>query len=209
MAQLVIEFEWFKDPKGYRLVETGWPMRVIRNGKGQSPKDLQRYRPFASTDRLFKIFANIVTTPKGVLDFVQRFGPLTWDGWDATKGDPVDLVFHHADRMRQILRDFAGPEKRRDWKPPYKLTPTSSLQAAVVWDIATKAPKWELRPNDLLDGLFLQLGQWMTGSGQIRHCEHCGEWFETGRGTGRRLDAKFCSDEHRIAFNSLQRSREK
>jgi len=34
-------------------------------------------------------------------------------------------------------------------------------------------------------------------------------FFEAGRGTGRRLDAKFCSDEHRIAFNSLKRSREK
>ena len=60
----------------------------------------------------------------------------------------------------------------------------------------------------LLDALWLQLGQALTVSAKIRQCEHCGNWFEAGRGTGRRLDAKFCSDEHRIAFNSLKRSKE-
>jgi len=39
-----------------------------------------------------------------------------------------------------------------------------------------------------------------------RACAHCGAMFEAGRGAGRRADAKFCSDEHRVAFNSLKRS---
>ena len=79
MAQLVIEFDWTRDPKGYRLVETRQSkmLRVVRNGKGHDPKDFEPSRPLSSTDFLFKIFANTATTPEGVLDFVRRFGPLT------------------------------------------------------------------------------------------------------------------------------------
>lgn len=40
----------------------------------------------------------------------------------------------------------------------------------------------------------------------LSDCQHCHRAFEHGRGTGRRLDAKFCSDQCRISFNSLRRS---
>lgn len=39
-----------------------------------------------------------------------------------------------------------------------------------------------------------------------KQCRHCNEWFEAGPGTGRRVDAEFCSDEHRIRFHSLART---
>ena len=37
-------------------------------------------------------------------------------------------------------------------------------------------------------------------------CRHCGEMFASGAGTGRRGDAVFCSNEHKIRYYSLQRS---
>jgi hypothetical protein len=209
MAQLVIEFDWRRDPKGYRLVEAVRQIRVVRNGKGQAPKDFEHYRPLSSTDVLFKIFANTATTPEGVLDFVRRFGSLTWDGWDEKIGDDVNLVISNADHMRQLLRYPSGNENPPHLPlSPYQATPSTSINAQVIWDPATKAPRWELRPNTLLDALWLQLGQALAAGAQIRQCEHCGDWFEAGRGTGRRLDAKFCCDEHRTSFNSLKRSRE-
>jgi hypothetical protein len=212
MAQLVIEFDWTRDPKGYRLVETRQPkmLRVVRNGKGHDQKDFEPSRPLSSTDFLFKIFANTATTPEGVLDFVGWFGSLTWDGWDAKIGDDVNQVISNANHMRQLLRYSSGNQRPPHLPPnPHQATRSSSIDAQVIWDPATKGPKWELRPKTLLDALWLQLGQALTAGAQIRQCEHCGDWFEAGRGTGRRLDAKFCSDEHRTAFNSLKRSREK
>jgi len=212
MSRLVIELDWWRDPKGYRLVQSGQPKapRVLRNGKGHDPKDFRPIRPLASTDSLFRIFANMASTPDGVLDFVQRYGPLTDDGWDATKGDNVNLAISNADHMRQLLRYVSGAKKTPDLPfRPYQATCSSSIEAQVVWDPATKGPKWELRPKTLLDALWLQLGQALTAGAQIRQCEHCGDWFEAGRGSGRRLDAKFCCDEHRTSFNSLKRSREK
>jgi hypothetical protein len=210
MAQLVIEFDCYRDPKGYRLVETERPMRVVRNGKGHDPKDFQHSQPLSKTDSLFKIFANIATTPQGVLDFVQRFGPLTESGWDPKIGEDVNLVISNADHMRQLLRYSSGNQKGLGLPlSRHQATRSSSIDAQVIWDSATKSPKWELRPRTLLDALWLQLGQALTAGAQIRQCEHCGDWFEAGRGTGRRLDAKFCCDEHRTAFNSLKRSRGK
>jgi len=150
------------------------------------------------------------TTPEGVLDFVQRYGPLTWDGWDATKGELVRRVIPHAQRMSQILESRAGNWKRPGFPEDHRETgPPISLDAWVLWDRTAKEFKWSLRPKTLLDGLWLQLGQWLTLGIQIRACQQCGQWFEAGRGTGCRAHAKFCSDEHKILFHSLERSREK
>jgi hypothetical protein len=210
MPQIVIEFEWPVDPKGYHLVESERPMRVRRNGKGHAPEDFPCRRPLSQTDWLFKVFARLAIAPSGVLEFVRRYGSLTHDGSDEARGDFVDLVIHNAHLMQQLLESSSRYQKQPDLLPiPLQLSAISLLNASVCWDPITKRPKWELRPNTLLDALWLQLGQALTGSAQFRQCEHCGDWFEAGRGAGRRLDAKFCSDEHRIVFNSLKRSREK
>ena len=180
MSRIAIEFEWARDPKGYRLAETGRPkmLRIVRSGTGNKPEDLLLFRPLAS-DLLFKIFANLATTPDGLLEFVRRFGPLTWEGWDETKGEPVNWVMRDADHMRQVLRFWDGGQKQPHLLgPPPSTGPSRALDAMVVWDPATKALKWEFRPKTLLDALWLQLGQALTTGAQIRQCEHCGDWFE-------------------------------
>jgi hypothetical protein len=212
MVQLVVEFDGVRDPKGYRLVEDRLlrSTRVVRNGKGHTPKDFEFCRPLSSTDSLFRIFVHMATTPDGVLEFVQRYGPLTEAGGDPDLGDDVRLVISSAEHMRQLLRYFSGNEKRPHLAASrHQATQSASMGMQVIWDPATMAPKWELRPNTLLDALWLQFGQALTRGGRISQCQHCGIWFEAGRKTGRRLDAKFCCDEHRTAFNSLKRSREK
>ena len=83
-----------------------------------------------------------------------------------------------------------------------------NFYAWLDWDPQTEISRWEFCPSTLLDGLWLQLGQAVTRGVHIRVCAHCGNLFETGIGTGRRLDARFCCDEHRIAFNSPKRSKE-
>lgn len=224
MALIAIEFEWVRDPKGYHLAETGRSktVRIVRNGTGKGPEHLPPFHPLASTDLLFAVFANGATTAEGALDFVTRYGPLTWDGCGAM-GDQLNLVTFHAELMREVLRVWAGkqkephipfrPSSQKSSRPlrvdPHYTGPSSYLNAAVIWDPAAKSLKWKFRPNTLLDALWLQLGRALTSATEFRQCEHCRQFFTAGRGTGRRFDAKFCSDEHRIAFNSQKRSREK
>jgi hypothetical protein len=224
VANIEVKLDWAKDPKGYHLAEGGRSKRllIVRNGTGHGPENLQTVHPLLATNWLFRIFANTASTPEGALDFVSRYGPLTPDGWDERAGDDVNLVTFHAEYMREILRLRSGNHKgpiaridraRIDFRRQLivrrdDLGPNISLDAKVVWDSTAKAPRWEFYAKTLLDALWLQLGQSLTAGAQIRQCEHCRDWFEAGRGTGRRLDAKFCSDEHRVAFNSLKRSRE-
>jgi hypothetical protein len=107
--------------------------------------------------------------------------------------------------MQSALTWISQPQLRRK----HTFGGSVPFRAWIDWDPVTSTPLWRVRPSTLLDGLWLQFGQAVTRGSRIQTCAHCGAWFEAGRGTGRRLDSKFCSDEHRIAFNSLKRSREK
>jgi len=197
----IIVFEWWKDPKGYRLAEVGHPklLRIVRNGR---TRDLELSRPLDSPDT-FRIFATTATTPEGLLKFVQRFGPLTFLGND--QGELVGDVTRRAVIMQDTLKWLSAHPRR---KPP-DLGWSANCAAWLRWDPQAKNLRWQLHPSTLLDGLWLQFAQAVTRGVHIRSCAHCGDLFEAGLGTGRRLDAKFCSDEHRIAFNSLKRSKEK
>ena len=67
MAQpLIIEFAWKCDPKGYRLVESPGPTRIVRVGPNGSEVPC---RPLKGEE--FRIFASQAHTPQGALDFVQ------------------------------------------------------------------------------------------------------------------------------------------
>jgi hypothetical protein len=223
MAQVLIDFGWWKDAKGYRLVpETERtpeealiehplgirlasgirPLRLVRLGG-----DLIPYRPLDHFGQLFRIFANDVRTSKDALAFAQRFGPSTVDGFDEEVGESIETTIVHAEAMREFL-GYAGGDKRLLARGiEAQIAPLGQLDVALVLDPATTTPKLRLSPSNLRDALWLQFGQALSGGASLRQCQHCGGWFETGVRAGRRRDAKFCSDEHRVAFNSLKRSK--
>ena len=212
----IIEFQNLRDPKGYRLIADGPSKRsphrrVVRNGRKEDPSE--PCRPLDQAD-LFLIFTKRATTADGVLAFIEQYGPLALDPNCPEKGDDVTSVMSQAHAMLMLLGFFNEEPSR---PPAARLRgrwvgPAVNISAAVVWDPLSKALEWRFTPFSLLDGLWLQFGQALTRGTRLRSecrsCEHCGSWVEAGAGTGRRLDAKFCSDEHRIAFNSLKRSRE-
>ena len=94
-----IDFEWWRDDAGYRYVpaapgnpepsemsalyemiapimgRAAKPARIVRRGGKLLP-----YHPFDKVDGLYKIFAQLGTTGEELLDFVNRFGPLTEEG---------------------------------------------------------------------------------------------------------------------------------
>jgi len=189
------------DPKGYHLAETE-PLKLLRIVRNGGPRDKLVYcRPLDRSRTLFRIFATSATTPEGLLKFVQRYGPITLEGNE--KGDLVGYAIRKAQLMQDTLRWHA--RQRGSDKPSLD---SVTLHARLDWD-EKGSLSFKLRPNSLVDGLWLQFAQEVTRGVHIRACKHCGDLFETGVGTGRRLDAKFCSDKHRIAFNSLARSKEK
>jgi hypothetical protein len=213
----IIEFQSWRDPKGYRLIKAKPPelQRIGRTGRKEDP--LEPCRPLDRAAELFRTFVKSATTPEGVLNFVQSYGPLMHLGYDPN-GDIVHEVITHASRMNSLLeRHWREPSAiRRSWAelPPgvhvdkiqdRDMWP-ALLLATVIWDPETGVPQWQFRPTSLLNALWFQLGEFLMRGAKLMKCEHCGRLFTAGKGTGRRVVAKFCSDEHRIAFNSLARS---
>jgi hypothetical protein len=204
MPELTIEFKWYKDAKGYRLVPGRWPKlrpgesildrpssdvevaRIVRNGGA-----LQSYQPF-KIPNLFKRFIDAARSNEDMLAFVQKFGPLTNDGLRG-KGDVVAELIEHADNMMQTFRGqmVAMPLKKLN----------VLLMANHKGEVTLK-----VSPGCLLDALWLELAQSKSVT-KIRECLQCQRPFMVGKGTNRRADAKFCSDECRVKYNSLQRSR--
>jgi hypothetical protein len=200
MPDLILDFRWYRDPKGYRLMpakvgkrrvgqsildtlmEEVHPARIVRNGGA-----LQSYQPL-KIPKLFMYFADMAKSDDGVLKFVETYGPLTHDGL-RKDGDVVPAMIDEAEDMTKALR--GGSVSRMMTK----------FNAWIVTD--QTGMRFKVSPVSLLDALWLQLVQ---SKSNFRECLQCAKPFEAGVG-GRRADAKFCSDKCRIKYNSLQRSR--
>jgi hypothetical protein len=142
-----------------------------------------------------------------LLDFIGKFGPLTTPGLDPAIGEPVEHTLKYAALMKRLASSYStGRQAQMAQALKDPMVPRlPNLQASLVVDPQTRNPKIQLTVRDLLSALWLQLGQKIAGGACVRSCQKCGTLFEVGPGTGRRLDAKFCSDEHRIAYHSLNR----
>jgi hypothetical protein len=214
---LMIHLDWERDAAGYELLPeearspvhgitesllgaaSALPMRVVpRGGK------LVAYRPL-DLDELYARFA-AVYSPEDVVDFINKYGLLTKLSSSPGIGDIVPEVLDHAAAFRSFLSYdgeqgtelalWAGSEGK--W--------LGQLNLVLAQNPASGALSLQLRPPTLLAGLYLQLGQKLSGHRPFRECPYCKTWFETGPGTGRRLDATFCTDDHRVLFNSRKRS---
>jgi hypothetical protein len=189
----VRNFVWTRDLLGYRL----WSGRTRVVGSGA---ETESYKPLERNENLFGQFASIPPTPEGLLEFMTKFGPLTAEGLSSI-GEDVHSVLNHARAMAAFL---GAAETGTSLATSLPNLPEVRLTLQ-VGDQALR-PALKLIPETLLDALWLQVAEALAGDCQIRRCHQCGSWFAAGHGFGRRYDAKFCSDEHRILFNSLKRS---
>jgi hypothetical protein len=226
--EIQVEFEWFRDLSGYELLEAvappppapelikypytgqmmmmepgpltqdlGSPQRIVRRGGA-----LERYRPLDRFSKLAAVFANIQKTPDGALDFVKNFGLLTKAGLDnKEQGDSVPYIIERA----SVMYSWLCENNVRKYVIENPLT-LLRVDLCLVSDPISNEPVLRISPNSLIDALWLQLGQIKSGGGEIRTCAQCGNLFQSGPGTTRRKGAKFCSDEHRVTYNSLKRS---
>jgi len=224
MAEFLVEFEWFKDPSGYELLEAVAPrpwvpkpvktivgeMMMMEPGlltqdSGQPQKikrkggELKRYSPLDKYNSLCLTFCQYVQDAKSLFEFVNEFGPLTQYGLEQEYGEEVAPILVHADSMRSrstktALFDAGGL---------YLQSP----RLALIPDEKNKTFRLQISPKNLLDALWLQFAQLCQENIAFRTCEYCGDLFSAGPGTGRRYDAKFCKPPHQVAFHSRRRSK--
>jgi hypothetical protein len=211
MARLpIVDFQNQRDPKGYRLEYSSWygarePV-ILRNG----PVDRPWEETLIDCPRLrgseLQYFVKTAKDAKGALEFVRDFGPLTAQG-HSEHGEPVSTYTFMARSICGLLKMAEAGEWSEAALHTLDMTAGARIRASVAWDPVARALCWHFRVDSLQDALWAQLLQKLAGGDPLRRCQQCGDWFEAGRGAGRRAGAKFCCDAHRDRFNSLKRSR--
>src|SRR5262245_23162259 len=205
MTATRVDFTSYVDRAGYKLI----PDRTLRLRQGQTwldlkGKDIQPARIVGkggkilrrrldNYPRLFSDFAGIKTQEE-LLAFVAEHGPLTRRTIGGREGDVVPMLLHQAKMMRTSFKDRAR-------KLPIAI-PMTNVRASLGPNNSIK-----YYPVTLLDALWLQFAQTLSEGAEMRVCRHCRKPFPVGGKSGKRIVAEFCSDEHRIEFNSLKRSR--
>jgi hypothetical protein len=207
-APLVTDDSWaalvsLRFPEGFpmpRLDEAGsW--HTVRNGG-----TLQRYRAGDDLDLIFREFINTPTTPEGVKEFTDRWGQLI-GGENAAV--PVSLPISMIRLMNQFIDIWCEPEKPlrdRAFEKTFGVDGfgLGDLKVRLIFDRRTGAPRMQIVVPNLATALFLRMAEVLTSDTVLRRCAHCNALFTAGSGTERRIDAKFCSDEHRVLFHRLK-----
>ena len=178
----------------------GGELIVARSG------GLVRERPFAKPFQVFRVFAGRARSKEGLMDFINQFGPLT-EMAHSEPGEPVQIGLSDA----AIMRHFLSCDDNQRARFLSMMTDDGFFlgRPSICLSVDAETTKLQTvyKAASLREALWLQFGQELSTGHTIRECVYCGGLFEVGLGTNRRADAKFCSDEHRIAYNSEKRTK--
>jgi hypothetical protein len=218
---LEVDLPWYKDSKGYALENHGkFGLWIGRRGG-----ELVQIYPLRN-DLAFKAFSS-VATPKELVEFMNNYGFLN-------NIDGVGPVFMRSDKKGKLFAIRGAPEPDGEdvhahleaagaFREILNAKPRggfSKKTAALLENECREgigeiqmlfdkrgSPRPVLKPTSLMSGLVWQLVNSVRAGVKYRLCRECGVIFQVGPASGRRADAKFCSDEHRTLFNSRRRSR--
>jgi hypothetical protein len=197
-ANVLIRF-----PQGFQVpapATSDRPWFVVGNGDSLVP-----YPADQMLDRTFMDLINTRPSPQGALSFANRWGLLI--GSSAYEAEPVSNISRIILVLNHILIAWSDPGRA----PQTPLLETimgadgfgiGAIEVHLLFDQLTRAPRTRFTVKNMATALWLQLAKVLTTDGTIlRRCAHCNLWFAAGLRTDRRLDAKFCCDEHRFLFH--------
>lgn len=234
MATLPIDLEWHLDLKGYRLVDHDRAI-VANGGKLKHTRPLDGidglYKVFSNVrkpDELLQFVkahgllhdhsykapwtAAVLEKKKDEASPIGRYSKqIARASVNLPKKESVSEHLKTAELFRRVMLQT----QEGQWKVPRSLGLELSLRLdreplgiISLGDDMGRGFRLRFYAKTLMDGLWLQLAANVSGGSAFRKCVRCGNMFETGPGY-RRADAKFCSDRHKIEFNSRKRTKTK
>jgi hypothetical protein len=221
MSALRFGLEWLVDQKGYWVEGSDNSRTIVPMGGA-----LRRINPLEN-DGLFLVFAKVRSDPD-LLSFVQRYGLLETRGdntdYGATVCDPdtmspvqsrpvmfgesvsdhLETAFMFARTLAFIARKGRASAKLSDFIADRLL---NDELGHIGWGFyPSSGLTMKMTASTLLNGMLLQLAQEISARPALRLCAYCKKPFATGRNTGRRTHAIFCSPDHKKQFHSRKRS---
>jgi hypothetical protein len=176
-------------------------LRIVRLGGS-----LVRYRAdLQGLSRGFEDFIN-VKDAEAVREFYRRWGPLGSDG-NEDCGEAVWYLAKVLSRMNQFVNAWSDPDKAKQQRFIEKLLGPDGfdicdLRYALVVDPQTRKSCRRLRIPNLFAGLWIGMIEVLTNENRVlRRCAYCNELFTAGEDSNRRLDSRFCSDQHRVLYH--------
>jgi hypothetical protein len=206
-------FEWQVDPNGYRFESTDqktWrdppephePERLILVPDGFQST---RYHPLADHTALFRNFADVDPSPEGVQAFANRYGLLK----KPEEEGPIATWYDRIRRMKNAVNLWEKGRVEGNMRPviDYFAKGQRAVSEVRLTHVpGKKDPSLNFVPGHLLAAMWLQFGQAVSSSANLRSCTWCSTWFVFGTGTGRRKSAHFCSDNCRKASHRHERT---
>jgi hypothetical protein len=224
---LEAELSWRRDLAGYKVERFGRSGLYIL-GRGAK---MEASNPL-SGGQTFLAFAR-VDSPEKLLQFVELHGLLQHEEnpitsirhWKTHKLIPGREEGTEGENVKDLLQKALHFRELLHWTTNRKRPSEAVLSGLdrllqpdglgrVYLDLGSGLPlagggsfRPVFRPDTLLDGMLWQLALAVSGSKHFRTCAWCGSLFEVGPGSGRRAHSEYCSPEHRVHFNSRNRSR--
>ncbi len=208
---------WAVDVDGYELLQNPSGELVICRKGGA----MREYQPLQETPALHRAFADIPSTPDGLLAFVEEFGFLGIDdmGFPPDKqrleGIASCLGFHL--QVREVIR--AIDKKSGKSRSKAVETLTNSIVAPhfrldFSWEV--NGPEYHFNPLSLGGVIGLMIADELAQGRKYNQCRACKKWFQVGpsrQGAGAsrlpRSDSETCSDACRSKLWRLRQKGEK
>jgi len=205
--QQLVEFEWSRCIDHYRLDDPKEP-----TGIESTSHRWEIYRPLSIDDPLFVRFAiDTPATPKGMLDFCNRFGIPTGRGsrnipWRTKRIHWVELavLLAYQKDMRHAFNLFEkgnNPQLLSYWNSEealallrIRLCPGDPF--SMVW-----------APFDLMQAMWVQFALHICSYRQILRCQYCNEPVMVGPGSNRRSTFKYHNECRHRAWHSRQKGK--
>jgi hypothetical protein len=226
-----ISFDWTHDPEGnFRLLDAHQQrVEVVQKGNAlfqpSGPKyrmesvparihwmghHLVPYEPLRVCPDLPLLFSKIKTDEQA-LAFTNKFGLLQNSSEEfARDGSEPRFIQREAATVRLFMEThdkWGARGIRKLFRDGAAIGATVKIQLKPL--DRSDALQIVMSPPSLLAAIHLRLAVILSGGQMIRTCQYapCGEPFRAGAGTERRIDAKFCCDDHRVKNNSLSINR--
>ena len=209
-------------PTMWPSLDQQFPIKLPESFDAPQPPDLydQQYIvgkggtlvPYRADEDLNRILFELANSPpdaEGALHFVNRWG-LLGISREVGEVERARVVVHTIMLMNKVIDSLAEPTAAILPRGLAELFlgadgfTIGDLGAHIVFDRPTASPRIRLTAKNLATALWLRLADVMASDIALRRCQHCGRLFAGGKGTGRRLVAHFCSDEHRILYHRLK-----
>jgi hypothetical protein len=206
MAVIEIDFEWTRG-RVFALKAAARPTapRTLAHGSPpgalivQTDAAVDSFQPLSINPTLYLQLAQLDSSPASSLAFARNWGFLLKRAGKGVREDADTW----ADYIASIKASVAAAEKG-EFDSLRAAVKVANVEAILRPSGDQMLPRIALRPKTLMDAIWLQFAQSLSGGKSLRTCRQCSTWFEVGAG-GRRTIAEFCSPTCRQSFHNSRR----